>query len=70
VSNLIRESKIQEITSCIQAGKQQGMHTLDDSLVQLVTKKQVDPEEAFSYAENKGWFEQFVDLPLKATEGR
>jgi twitching motility protein PilT len=70
VSNLIRESKIQEITSCIQAGKQQGMHTLDDSLVQLVTKKLVDPEEAFSYAENKGWFEQFVDLPIKVTEGR
>ena len=70
VSNLIRESKIQEITSCIQAGKQQGMHTLDDSLVQLVTKKLVDPEEAFSYAENKGWFEQFVDLPLKSSETR
>jgi twitching motility protein PilT len=65
VSNLIREAKIQEIVSVIQAGKQQGMHTLDDSLVQLVTKKLVDPEEAFSYAENKGWFEQFIDLPLQ-----
>jgi twitching motility protein PilT len=64
VSNLIRENKIQDIVSVIQAGKQQGMHTLDDSLVQLVTKKLVDPEEAYSYAENKGWFEQFVDLPL------
>jgi len=29
-----------------------------------VTKKLVDPEEAYSYAENKGWFEQFVDMPL------
>jgi len=64
VSNLIRESKVQDIVSVIQAGKQQGMHTLDDSLVQLVLKKMVDPEEAFSYAENKGWFEQFVDTPL------
>ena len=70
VSNLIRENKIQDIVSVIQAGKQQGMHTLDDSLVQLVTKKLVDPEEAFSYAENKGWFEQFVDLPLRAREVR
>ncbi|HYE80246.1 MAG TPA: PilT/PilU family type 4a pilus ATPase, partial [bacterium] len=64
VSNLIREAKIQDIVSIIQAGKQQGMHTMDDSLVQLVTKKLVDPEEAYSYAENKGWFEQFVDMPL------
>ncbi len=70
VSNLIRENKIQDIVSVIQAGKQQGMHTLDDSLVQLVTKKLVDPEEAFSYAENKGWFEQFVELPLRAREVR
>ena len=70
VSNLIRENKIQDIVSVIQAGKQQGMHTLDDSLVQLVTKKLVDPEEAFSYAENKGWFEQFVDLPLQGSSSR
>jgi twitching motility protein PilT len=69
VSNLIRENKIQDIVSVIQAGKQQGMHTLDDSLVGLVTKKLVDPEEAYSYAENKGWFEQFVDLPLQGTQG-
>ena len=40
---------------------------LDDSLVQLVTKKLVDPEEAYSYAENKGWFEQFVDMPLQSS---
>jgi len=64
VQNLIRENKVQEITSVIQAGKQQGMHTMDDSLVGLVTKKLVNPEEAYSYAENKGYFEQFVDLPL------
>lgn len=70
VSNLIRENKIQDIVSVIQAGKQQGMHTLDDSLVQLVTKKLVDPEEAYSYAENKGWFEQFVDIPLQGMENR
>lgn len=60
VSNLIREAKIQEITNIIQAGKGQGMHTLDDSLEQLVVKKIVDPEEAFSYADNKAKFEKFM----------
>jgi twitching motility protein PilT len=64
VQNLIRENKIQEIISVIQAGKQQGMHTMDDSLVGLVQRRVVNPEEAYSYAENKAWFEQFVDLPL------
>lgn len=64
VSNLIREAKVQEITSTIQAGKQQGMHTLDDSLMGLVNKKMVSPEEAYSYAENKSWFEQFLKTPL------
>ena len=64
VQNLIRESKIQEIMNVIQAGKQQGMHSMDDSLVRLVQQKLVDPEEAYSYAENKGWFEQFVDRSL------
>jgi twitching motility protein PilT len=70
VSNLIREAKVQDIVSVIQAGKQQGMHTLDDSLVNLVTKRLVDPEEAYSYAENKGWFEQYVDVPLLKGESR
>jgi len=66
VSNLIRENKVQEMTSVIQAGKGQGMHTIDESLMSLVARKMVDPEEAFSYADNKGWFEQF--LPLSRSE--
>ena len=64
VQNLIREAKIQEIMNVIQAGKQQGMHSMDDSLVRMVQQKIVDPEEAYSYAENKGWFEQYVDRSL------
>lgn len=65
VSNLIRENKIHEITSVIQAGKGQGMHTMDDSLMGLVQKKVVNPEEAYSYAENKSWFEAWLPQPAK-----
>ncbi len=60
ISNLIRENKIHEITNVIQASKGMGMNTMDDSLMGLVTRKMVSPEEAFSYAENKAWFEQWL----------
>jgi twitching motility protein PilT len=63
VSNLIREGKIHEITNVIQSGKAQGMHTLDDSLSAMVTKKIVTGEEAYVYAENKSWFEPYLDIP-------
>ncbi len=67
VQNLIRENKIQEITTVIQSGGQQGMRTLDDSLLELVTRKLVSPEEAASYAENKARFEPFLNKPLGAS---
>jgi len=40
----------------IQAGKQQGMHTLDDSLRAVGHEESVDPEEAYSYADKQGGF--------------
>ncbi|MBI2898922.1 MAG: Flp pilus assembly complex ATPase component TadA, partial [Planctomycetes bacterium] len=71
VSNLIRESKVPDIYSVIQAGKGLGMHTLDDSLEDLVGRKLVDPEEAYAYAQNKARFEKAMkgamslDVPLQ-----
>lgn len=64
VSNLVRESKVPDIYSVIQAGKSAGMHTLDDSLEELMAKRLVDPEEAYSYAVNKSRFEKAVKNAL------
>src|SRR6185295_8601701 len=50
VSNLIRERKIFQIYSIIQTSKQQGMMTLNDSLLTLVKNKQVDIREAYTMA--------------------
>ena len=47
VSNLIREGKTFQIPSLMQAGKQYGMVPMNDSLLNLVTKKLVDPAEAY-----------------------
>ena len=57
VSNLIRESKTFQIQSMMQVGKAIGMVTLNDSLVDLVAKKLVAPEEAYLKAIDKGSME-------------
>ena len=57
ISNLIRESKTFQIQSMMQVGKAIGMVTLNDSLLDLVAKKLVAPEEAYLKAIDKGSME-------------
>jgi twitching motility protein PilT len=57
VSNLIREAKTFQIQSLMQVGKAVGMMTLNDALMDLVTKKLVAPEEAYAKAVDKGGME-------------
>jgi len=47
ISNLIREGKTFQIPSIIQTSKQLGMITLNDSLVDLVERKEISPDEAY-----------------------
>ena len=53
ISNLIREAKTFQIQSMMQVGKAVGMVTLNDALLDLVTKKLVAPEEAYAKAVDK-----------------
>ncbi len=53
VSNLIREGKTFQIPSIMQTGRGLGMVTMTESLVQLVKKKQVEPEQAYIKAVHK-----------------
>ncbi len=57
ISNLIRESKTFQIPSMMQVGRAQGMVALNDALMELVTKKLVAPDEAYSKAIDKNGFE-------------
>jgi twitching motility protein PilT len=57
VSNLIREGKTFQIPSMMQVGKNVGMVSLNDALMDLVTKKLVAPDEALSKAVDKAGFE-------------
>ncbi len=53
VSNLIREGKTFQIPSIMQTGRGLGMITMTESLLQLVKKKQVEPEHAYVKAVHK-----------------
>jgi twitching motility protein PilT len=53
VSNLIREDKTVQITSIMQAGKAQGMSTLNDELGTLIEARKITMEEALSKAVDK-----------------
>jgi twitching motility protein PilT len=57
ISNLIREGKTFQIPSMMQVGKSVGMVTLNDALMELVTKKLVAPDEAYAKAVDKAAFE-------------
>ena len=53
VSNLIRERKTFQLFSVMQTSRNAGMSTMNDSLMDLVKRKIVDPKEAYYKAVNK-----------------
>ncbi len=57
IGNLIRDAKTFQIPSMMQVGKANGMVTLNEALLDLVTKKLVAPEEAYLKAVDKTSFE-------------
>ncbi len=57
IANLIREAKTFQIPSMMQVGRAQGMVALNDALMEMVTKKLVEPEEAYLKAVDKAAFE-------------
>ena len=57
VSNLIREGKTFQIPSIMQVNKANGMVSLNDALMELVTKKLVEPAEAYAKAVDKSGFD-------------
>lgn len=67
ISNLIREGKTYQIASSMQTGKGIGMVSLNDSLMDLVQKGIVDPEEAYMKSVDKMGFEGLLkrsNVPL------
>jgi len=58
VSNLIRQGKLDQLETAMQAGGGLGMQTMDAALMDLVTKAFVSGREAYLQANNKAKFEK------------
>ena len=52
IRNLIREAKIHQITTAMQAGGRYGMQTMDQSLADLVKRHQISFETAAELCAN------------------
>ena len=61
IANLIREGKTFQIPSMMQTGKGVGMQTLNDALLDLVKKKLVEPQEAYTKAIHKTELKQMLE---------
>ena len=61
VANLIREGKTFQIPSAMQTGKNVGMQTMNDALLDLVKKKLVEPQEAYAKAIAKAELKQMLE---------
>jgi len=60
-ANLIRQGKLDQIESVMQAGGQHGMRTMDTAIQQLLDQGQVTGREAYKKAINKARFEALKD---------
>ncbi len=60
ISNLIREGKTFQIPSMMQTNRANGNVMLNDALLDLVSKKIVEPDEAYAKAVDKATFEAML----------
>ena len=63
VRNLVRENKTYQINSMIQTGKKYGMLLLDDSIMELLEKGWISPDDAYNKANDKSRFRPFIKNP-------
>ena len=58
VGNLIRQGKLDQLETAMQAGGRQGMQTIDGALEQLVKENKISGNDAYLQANNKARFER------------
>jgi twitching motility protein PilT len=60
VGNLIREEKTVQLPSVMQTGKQLGMQTLDDAIMELLQRRKISSDEAYKKCVQKSKFAAFL----------
>jgi twitching motility protein PilT len=60
VAKLIQTDQTHQIPSQMQMGRDLGMQLLDQALLTAITAREIDPDEAYSYASDKRPFQKYV----------
>ncbi|NNF16690.1 MAG: Flp pilus assembly complex ATPase component TadA, partial [Gammaproteobacteria bacterium] len=60
IAKLIANDQTHQIPSQVQTGRHVGMQLMDQALIEAVTSKLINPNDAYLYAEDKSKFERFV----------
>ena len=60
IAKLIQTDQSHQIPSQVQMGREFGMQLLDQALVAAVQAKEIDPDHAFSFANDKRVLQKFV----------
>jgi twitching motility protein PilT len=60
IAKLVMTEQTHQIPAQLQTGKELGMQTMDQSLLDAVNQKLVDPDDAYRYATDRKKFERFV----------
>lgn len=68
VSNLINTGKTQQIYSMMEGGREQGMQTLEQSLVGLIKQRLITQKEAKSHSRNPAVLERLIEAAGIAKE--
>ena len=60
IAKLITSDQTHQIPSQLQTGKDAGMQLLDQSLLDAINAKEIDPDDAIRFANDKKKFQRFV----------
>jgi twitching motility protein PilT len=60
IAKLIQTDQSHQILTQLQMGRDQGMQVLDQALLAAITAREIDPDDAYTYASNKNLFQKFV----------
>src|SRR5229473_3758272 len=69
IRNLIREEKIHQIYSAMQAGQKFGMQTMNQSLVTLIQRRKISREDALNRTTNPEELLQLLSAPSPGPSG-
>ena len=60
IAKLIMSEQSHQIPAQLQTGKREGMQLMDQALIDAISARQVDPDDAYRFATDRKKFERFV----------